>query len=378
VRAVLALLAGLSLPAGAQVTGESGTTSARAALVAHLDSMVQGQASHVPSLSVVVLRGHDTLLARAYGLADREAKRPATQVTIYEIASLTKQITASAIMRLVERGKLRLDDVIDRYVPEFPLGSNRVTVRELLNHTSGVHNYTDDPGFPAHMAADASPAVVLGWIAGHPFDFAPGTRSAYSNTGYTLLGLIIERVSGQSYAEFVERAFFAPLGLHHTSYCRTRSTDPMVAKGYTTRDSQFVRAADLSMTIPFAAGAICATAGDYAAWERAFLDGRVVSAESARRMTTPETLRDGTVLSYGFGLGIGQLGNRPAFEHGGGINGFSSAQVVLPRDSVVVVVFSNNEAYRPEPLTFDLARVVVGYAANGFGALDRPGHVSRP
>jgi D-alanyl-D-alanine carboxypeptidase len=129
----------------------------RAALVARLDSMVQQQSADLPSLSVVVLRGRDTLLARAYALADREAKRPATPTTIYEIASLTKQVTASAIMRLVERGSLHLDDVIDKYVPQSPLGGNRVTVHDLLNHTAGVHNYTPDPGFRAHTTDDASP-----------------------------------------------------------------------------------------------------------------------------------------------------------------------------------------------------------------------------
>lgn len=351
--------------------------TAQTSLAVRLDSLVRKMTdARTVGLSVAVFRGRDALLLRGYGLADREGKRPATPATVYKIASLTKQVTASAVMRLVEQGKLGLEDDISQYVPGFPLHGNHVTVHQLLSHTAGVHNFTD--GRDTHSVPDgAPPDTVLRWIADKPFDFTPGSAMAYSNTGYTLLGLIVEKVSGRAYGDFVEREFFAPLGLTHTRYCASHSTDPAMAAGYEQRESALARTPDINMNIPFAAGAICSTATDFAAWERAFIAGKVVSPASVRRMTTPDTLRDGTVLNYGFGLTIGRLGEYTAITHGGGITGFSSAQIVLPSDSVVVVVFTNSEGYRPEPLAFDLARLVVGYAPNGFGALDRPGHISR-
>ncbi len=376
----LCIAAVLASSAAAQAPGPWGKAGSRAELTASLDSKVRAVLPHVPSIAVAVLRGRDTLLLRGYGLADRERKLPATPNTVYEIASLTKQITASAIMRLVEQGKLHLNDDIGQWIPQLPLKNNHVTVQQLLNHTSGIHNYTADPGFDSRLSVAAPHEVVLQWIAAHPFDFAPGTKMSYSNTGYTVLGMIIEKVSGLSFAVFVEQEFFGPLGLRHTKYCDSHPTDSTIARGYRGRDSGYVRTPDINMEIPFAAGSVCSTAADFATWERAFLEGRVVSSASIRRMTTSDTLRDGTASNYGFGLELGHLGDYAAFTHGGGITGFESAEIVLPRDSVVVVVFTNTESRYPvsQPLAFDLARLVIGYAPNGFGALDRAGHKSKP
>lgn len=360
----------------AQTPRQSGAAASRARLVARLDSTARAASRRVPSIAVAVLRGRDTLLLSGYGLADRERGVRATPNTIYEIASLTKQVTASAIMRLVERGALHLDDDVGQFVQQFPRQGRHVTVEELLTHTSGIHNFTDEP-YP-ETGTDRHDAV-LQWIAAHPFDFAPGTKVAYSNTGYTLLGMIIEKVSGRSFAAFVDQEFFRPLGLQHTRYCDSHPGDSTMARGYRGRDTGYVPTQAINMEIPFAAGAICSSVADYAMWERAFLEGRVVSPASFRRMTAPDTLQNGTVAG-GFGLQVGTLGDHGAFTHGGGITGFESAEIVLPRDSVVVVVFANVESQYPTtlPLAFDLARMVVGYAPNGFGALDRPGHVSRP
>ena len=349
---------------------------AQASITARLDSAIRNHhdGGAQASIAVAVMRGHDTLLLRAYGLADRESKLPATPHSIYEVGSLTKQITATAIMRLVERQKLTLDDDIGRYLPEFPLEGHHVTVRTLLNHTSGVHNYTNDQEWKRHWAEDASPSTVLGWIARDPFDFAPGARNAYSNTGYTLLGMIIEKVSGKPYSRFVKDELFAPLGLNETGYCANptdSSHDGRVAKGYATRNRQPVRADYLSMAIPYAAGAICSSVADWIQWERLFHGGKVLSAASYQAMMTPGALTDGTRFPYGFGLTVGTLAGHPAAMHGGEVNGFSSAQIYLPKDSIGVVVFTNDETATPQIICLDLARIVIGVPTNGFGALDR-------
>ena len=327
---------------------------------------------HVSSVSAAVVRGHDTLLFKAYGLADREASRAASPRTVYEIGSLTKQFTASAIMRLVEQGKLKLDDDIGLYVPRFPLQGHHVTIRNLLNHTSGIQNYTSTPAWRPHWADDLTPDSVPGFVAHDKFDFEPGTKFAYSNTGYHLLGLIIEKVTGMSYASYVRQQFFIPLGLTQTRYCDSHPTDPQMAKGYSVKDSALAPAPYLSMTIPYSAGALCSTVGDFIAWEHAFHSGKVVSAASYRGMTTPPALPAGAPTNYGFGLAIGTLAGHRAITHSGGIPGFTTVQLYLPSDSVQVVVFTNSDEIGPEPVAYDLARVAIGVAPTGRGAMDRP------
>jgi D-alanyl-D-alanine carboxypeptidase len=317
--------------AGAQPSARRPVTTADSILVARLDSAIHNRhdGGADASIAVAIMRGRDTLLLRGYGVADRESGRAATPNTIYEIGSLTKQITAAAIMRLVEQGKLDLDADIARYVPEFPVQGRHVTVRSLLNHTSGIHNYTNGQEWKRHWAEDVSPSTIVDWVARDTFDFAPGTRMAYSNTGYVLLGMIIENVSRKPYATYLDQELFAPLGLRQTHYCASHPTDTLVAKGYTTRNRQPVRAEYLSLTIPFAAGAVCSSVADFVAWERAFHTGRVVNAASYLRMMTPDTIATGKRLNYGFGMSIGLLGGHPAAMYGGEVNGFTSAQIYL-------------------------------------------------
>jgi D-alanyl-D-alanine carboxypeptidase len=353
----------------------AGSKASAASLAGRFDSIVVDafmRRIHVSSVSAAVVRGRDTLLFKAYGLADRQANRAATPTTVYEIGSLTKQFTASAILRLVEQGKLKLDDDIGQYVPRFPLQGHHVTIRNLLNHTSGIRNYTATPAWRPHWADDLSPDSVPGFVANDKFDFEPGTKASYSNTGYHLLGMIIEKVTGMTYATYLQQQFFGPLGLTQTRYCESHPTDPRMAKGYSVKDSAFVVAAYLSMTIPYSAGALCSTTGDFIAWERAFHSGRVVSAASYREMTSPPSLPGGAQTSYGFGLAVGTLAGHRAIAHSGGINGFSTVQLYLPDDSVQVVVFTNSDEFGPEPTAFDLARVVLGVAPTGMGAMDRP------
>jgi CubicO group peptidase (beta-lactamase class C family) len=265
---------------------------------------------------------------------------------------------------------LKLDDDIGHYLPRFPLQGHHVTIRNLLNHTSGIRNYTATPAWRPHWADDLPPDSIPGFVANDKFDFEPGTREAYSNTGYHLLGLIIEKVTGMPYASYVQQQFFTPLGLTQTRYCESHATDPRMAKGYSVKDGALAPAAYLSMTIPYSAGALCSTTGDFIAWERAFHAGRVVSAASYREMTTPPTLPGGAQTNYGFGLAMGTLAGHRAITHSGGIPGFSTVQLYLPDDSIQVVVFTNSDELGPEPVAYDLARVVIGAAPTGRGAMD--------
>ena len=332
---------------------------ARRAFVAHVDSSAAAFLASLPAagLSIIVVRGADTLIARGYGFSDVAVNRPATENTVYEIGSLTKQFTAAAIMRLVERGQLHLDDDLARYLPTFPTRGHRVTIRNLLNHTSGIHNYTAKPEWRAHWADDLSPDSVVGFVKRDPFDFAPGTRQSYSNTGYMLLGMVIEKATGHSYASVLDEEFFKPLGLTRTRYCQQRPTDPNVAKGYSVKNGAFVPADYLSMTHPFAAGAICSTVSDLARWESLFHGGHVLTPASYAQMIAPTRLANGTTVNYGFGLSLVNMGlddgRHRAIAHNGGINGFLSIQAYLPADSLIVVALENTDAKDPSAFAVD-------------------------
>jgi CubicO group peptidase (beta-lactamase class C family) len=348
---VVALAAG---PSGAQ-------QPSTATLTARVDSLVADykDRTHTPAVSVAVLRGGDTLVMKGYGLASLTPMTQSTASTVYRIGSITKQFTSAGIMRLIERGKLSLDDPMSKFLPDVPLHDHVVTIRQLLNHTSGIHSYTSVRDWQGTWEQDLTPRQIVAFVDKDTFDFAPGTRWLYNNTGYVLLGMIIEKVSGESYAAFLQREFFTPLGLRQTSYCPSRPMDPSFAAGYASRSGSPRPAAYLSMTHPFSAGALCSTVRDLVIWQRALSGGRVANAKSYALMTTADTLNNGTRLSYGFGLVPGQLGTHRSIGHGGSVNGFTTASVYFPDDNVNVVVFTNSDG-GPDALGQNIARAVFG------------------
>lgn len=333
----------------------------RATLLARVDSLVKDYMTvrKAPAVSVALLRGSDTLVMKGYGLASLEAHRPATASTVYRIGSITKQFTSAAIMRLAEKGKLSLDDDMSKYLPDFPLQGNKVTIRQLLNHTSGIHSYTADSLWAKTWGQDLTPSQIVDFVAKTPFDFAPGAGYRYNNTGYVLLGMILDKVTGKPYAAHLQSEFFTPLGLTQTSYCPSRTTDTTHAAGYDVQGDVVKPAEYLSMTHPYSAGALCSTVRDLVKWQRA-LTGGVVTTTSLSRMTTPDTVGfTGPRLGYGFGLAPGQLQGKRSVGHGGGVHGFTTASTWFPDDSVNVAVFTNSNT-GPDPLAANIARAVFG------------------
>jgi CubicO group peptidase (beta-lactamase class C family) len=199
----------------------------------------------------------------------------------------------------------------------------------------------------------------LAFVDKDSLDFAPGTKWSYSNTGYVLLGMILEKVTGQPYAAYLERQFFRPLGLTQTSYCAQHPTDPQFADGYATSTGTVKPAEYLSMTQPFSAGALCSTVRDLVKWHRALFEGRVVGALSYSLMTTADTLNNGSRLNYGFGLSPGQLGGKRVIAHSGGINGFTSFGMYMPDERLNVVVLTNSDG-GPGPLAQNVVRATLG------------------
>jgi D-alanyl-D-alanine carboxypeptidase len=313
-------------------------------------------------VSVAVVKNGRTILAKGYGFADLENDVPATAETVYRIGSITKQFTSAAIMKLMEQGKLSLDDTLQKFLPNFPTHGNRVTVRHLLNHTSGIKSYTSlGPKWARVIRLDLAPDSLVALFANEPFDFKPGDAYRYNNSGYFLLGMIIEKLSGKWYGQYLQDEFFTPLGLKSTMYCDQAPLIKHRAQGYAPRPGGgFINAEPLSMTQPYAAGSLCSTVNDLVVWAQALSSGKVVSPASYKLMTTPVTLNDGKPIPYGFGLGTGMLGVHRQVSHNGGINGFVSELHHYPDDSVVTVVLTNTGASAAVQLERLVARRALG------------------
>jgi D-alanyl-D-alanine carboxypeptidase len=315
-----------------------------------IDSLARAAVSAYPlaGVSVALVKRRDTIALMGRGLADGASGVPATAATIYRLGSLTKQFTAAAVMQLVERDSLHLEDLATTYVPELGPVHSGITIHELLNHTSGIGDYTNE-----HIRPDSLPAR----ISTRPLESSPGTRFQYSNSGYIVLGLILERVTHQPYATIIRRRFTAPLGLTETSVCP--AIDGRVATGYTVRAGRLAPA-DAADPYAFSAGGLCSTVGDLLRWTQDLIAGRVVSPASYTRMTTPDRLPDGTVLRYGFGLVIGHDRAHAAIGHEGGIQGFTAEQTILPDDSVLVLLLTNTEDANLERLADAMIRSTLG------------------
>jgi CubicO group peptidase (beta-lactamase class C family) len=366
--------------AAALLVGALTAPAARAqdtrSLIRYVDSVANAAvAEHrTAGVSVAVVKNGRTILAKGYGFADLENDVPATAETVYRIGSITKQFTSAAIMRLVEQGKLSLDDTLQKFLPNFPTQGNRVTVRHLLNHTSGIKSYTSlGPRWARVIRLDLAPDSVVALFANEPFDFKPGDAWAYDNSGYFLLGMIIEKVSGKPYGQYVKDELFTPLGLESTIYCDQAPLIKHRAQGYAPQPGGgFINAEPLSMTQPYAAGSLCSTVTDLAAWTLALSSGKVVSPASYKAMATPGTLNDGKPLTYGFGLGIGTLGGHRQVSHNGGINGFISELHHYPDDSLVTVVLTNTGALAAVQLERLIARRALGIKDLPAVAIDAP------
>ncbi|HJQ66665.1 MAG TPA: serine hydrolase domain-containing protein [Gemmatimonadales bacterium] len=347
----------------AVVSGDvSAQAGARRALVTRIDSMATTALAQWPAvgLSIAVVRGRDTITMKGYGRADLEQEVPATAQTVYRIGSITKQFTAVAILQLMEQGKLSLDDTIQRFLPDYHAQGHHITIRHLLTHTSGIKSYTGlGPEWERRMRLDLPHDSLVAMFEDKPFDFEPGARFLYNNSGYYLLGMIIERITGQAYGRYLEQHEFRPLGLKATLYCDDRPLVAHRAAGYERDSGGFVNASPLSMTQPYSAGALCSTVGDLVAWQRALVAHRLISAASGTMMATSATLNDGSQTRYGFGLAIATLGPHRKIGHGGGINGFLTALDYYPDDSLTVVVLANSESAKPGRLAEDIARLVL-------------------
>ena len=268
-----------------------------------VDTYVERQlkAQNVPGLSLAVVRGGKVEKAKGYGLADVELNALATENTVYQWASVSKQFTATAIMLLAQDGKLKLEDPISRHYPDSPSSWKGVTIRHLLTHTSGIKSYTSLPNFFKSIRKDYEPDELIGLVKDLPLDFEPGEKWDYCNTGYYLLGLVIEKVSGKAYAHFLKERIFAPLKMSTARLNHQFEIIANRANGYDNRSNGLWRSEFVSPTQPFAAGALVGTVLDLAKWDAALDGDSLLPTSVLSEMWTPVKLSDGKTAPYGYG-----------------------------------------------------------------------------
>jgi D-alanyl-D-alanine carboxypeptidase len=296
-------------------------------------------------LSIAVLRKGVPLHVRGYGMADLESSAAASGETVYYIGSITKTLTAAAILKLAEQGSLDIDDPVVDLVPELGADLAPVTLRHLLNHTSGVVG----PGqvldkFLPRRHLEFSRAELIALLQGEPRQSEAGSSWEYNNLGYLLLGIVIERISGMSYNEYLRQAILPPAGSPMLALCDMHEIIPQRARGYLLHEGAPRHHEPVNASLLFAAGGACASAPDVAVWMRALARGAVVSGALLESMTTPGTLADGTVIPYGLGLFTEILDEQRRLHHGGDANGFSAAAAHYLEADLTVVVLTNTRS----------------------------------
>lgn len=304
--------------------------------------------------SVLVARGDKILLNKGYGSADLEWDIPNSSTTKFRIGSLTKQFTAAAILLLEQRGKLKIDDPVKKYMPDAPAAWDKVTIFNLLTHTSGIPSFTSFPDYHSTEATPTTPEKLVERFRDKPLEFQPGEKWNYSNSGYVLLGYLIEKISGQSYKDFLQENFFKPLGMNDSGYDSNSAIIVHRAEGYTPSASKPMHAGYIDMSIPFSAGGLYSTTGDLLRWEQGLFGGKVLSQESLKKMTTPFK------NDYAFGLGVLKANGHTIIEHNGGIEGFNAHMSYCPDDSVTVVVLANLNGNVPSELATKLMATAHG------------------
>lgn len=353
------LLAAGVLVAPAALVGQD-----RAVVVARIDSLlsVPITAGRIAGASVAVVKGRDTILIKGYGWADLDLEVPTPPNAIYEVGSVTKQFTTAAVLQLAEQGKLSLDDDLTKYLPDYPAQGRRISIRRLMDHTSGIKGYTEIAEARSLFMMKLSKDSIVGVFSRRPFEFEPGDALVYNNSAYFLLGLIVEKVAGMSYEDYLQKNLLDRVGMSSSSYCSESAIVKRKVRGYNSGPRGLMKAFQQDHAWPYAAGSLCSTAGDLIAWLRELHQGgQVVTRSAYRELITPGTLNDGTRLRYAKGLSVVDEDGRRMISHGGGISGFVSETRYYPAaDLAVVVLFNTAGGADPSEAARGIARIVLG------------------
>jgi CubicO group peptidase (beta-lactamase class C family) len=323
--------------------------------IPRMDQVVQAYVDNKQFMgSALVARDGKVLFSKGYGFANLEWEVPNSPTAKFRLGSITKQFTAACILLLEERGKLKVDDLVKKYMPDAPAAWDKVTVFNLLTHTSGIPNFTGFPDYASTEAIPTTPEKLVARFRDKPLEFEPGEKWNYSNSGYVLLGYLIEKISQQSYSQFVQENIFTPLGMKDSGYDSNSAVIPHRASGYVPGEKGVTNAGYIDMSIPLSAGGLYSTTEDLLRWEQGLMGGKLLAPASLQKMTTPFK------NDYAFGLAVHTANGHKVIEHGGGIEGFNTSLAYYPEDKLTVVVLANLNGQAPEAIAGKLAAMAHG------------------
>lgn len=311
-----------------------------------------------PGAVFLAVKKGKVVYRKAFGMADLEMNVKMKPEFIFEIGSMTKQFTAISILMLAEQGKLKTDDEITKFIPDYPTNGNRITLHHLLTHTSGIKDFTSMKSIKNIAREDLSPKELVDFFKNEPIDFKPGEQYKYCNSGYVLLGYIIEIVSGQTYADFISQNIFKKAGMENTYYASHDKIIKNRVSGYRNREG-YVNANYISFSIPYATGAIMSNVDDLLKWQNAINNNILLSPAFAQKAFTNYQLNNGKNMDYGYGWHLEGVKNKTIREHGGSIFGFKSMGVYNPEEQIYVVGLSNCECNSPTAVTKDIALLLM-------------------
>ncbi len=311
-------------------------------------------------VTVLIAKDGKPIYRKAFGKANLELDVTMKPENVFEIGSITKQFTAVTILMLEEQGKLKVEDDITKYITDYPTHGKTITIHHLLNHTSGIKSYTSMDSFQKHARTDMTPTELIDVFKNEPMDFDPGEKFLYNNSGYILLGHIIEVISGQSYEDFIEKNIFEKLGMTSSYYGSMKQLIKNRASGYNDTADGYVNADYLSLTLPYAAGSIMSTIDDLLTWQNAISANALITRKSLEKAINGSTLNSGEKIEYGYGWGSGKLQESRSISHGGGIFGYTTMGLFLPEENMYVIALSNCNCKNVGAVAEKAAAITIG------------------
>ena len=325
-----------------------------------IDSIIQTEFGNTnePGGAFLITQNGKNLYRKAFGKANLELGTDMTPDHVFHIGSMTKQFTAVAILILEQQGKLHVNDPVSKYIKDYPNG-DKITIHHLLTHTSGIKDFTKIKSISSIAQKEMKTEEMVNFFKNEPVDFAPGEKFDYNNSGYVVLGHIIELVSGNSYEDFIKKNIFDKAGMAHSYYSSDRKVIPQRAYGYHKKEQAFVNKTVISFSVPFSSGSLMSTVDDMLKWQQALNQNTLLNPKETQKAFQKYTLNNGEEFTYGYGWHLKNINGTPDREHGGSIFGFKSMGIYIPGEDIYVIGFSNCDCHSPTEVTRNIAKATL-------------------
>ncbi|AZA80471.1 serine hydrolase [Chryseobacterium lactis] len=323
-----------------------------------IDSLISTEFGNInePGGVFLVAKNGKILYRKAFGKANLELDVNMSPEQVFQIGSMTKQFTAVAILMLEQQGKLNVNDPISKYSKDYPNG-DQITIHHLLTHTSGIKDFTKMKSLSTIAQKEMKPEAMVDFFKNEPVDFSPGEKFDYNNSGYVVLGYIIEFVSGDTYENFIQKNIFDKVGMSHSYYASDRKIIPKRAYGYHKKENGFVNKTVISFSVPFSSGSLMSTVDDMLKWQQALGQNILLNPAETQKAFQKYKLNNGEEFTYGYGWHLKEINGIPDREHGGSVFGFKSMGVYIPVEDIYVIGLSNCDCHSPTEITRNIAKI---------------------